>query len=102
MSLDGRLPTEMRRNYRNVFDAWFRIIKEEGILTLWRGATPSMGVTGLTIAVQSTRSAYDIIKTNEYAKPMLYNGYVNEIGRIAIPGIFSTIVSLPFDMAKTR
>lgn len=34
---------DQRRNYKNVFDALFRIIKEEGLFTLWRGAVPTMG-----------------------------------------------------------
>ena len=32
MTGDGRLPVEQRRNYKNVFDALFRIIREEGSL----------------------------------------------------------------------
>ena len=36
MTADGRLPPESRRGYKNVFDALFRITREEGIATLWR------------------------------------------------------------------
>ena len=36
MTSDGRLPLHEQRRYKNVFDALFRIIKEEGVLTLWR------------------------------------------------------------------
>lgn len=36
MTLDGRLPVQQRRGYKNVFDAMFRIVREEGVLTLWR------------------------------------------------------------------
>lgn len=43
MTADGRLPSAERRNYKNVFDSLFRIVKEEGALTLWRGAVPTMG-----------------------------------------------------------
>ena len=31
-----RLPADQRRGYTNVFNALFRIMKEEGVLTLWR------------------------------------------------------------------
>ena len=41
-----------RRNYKNVFDALFRITKEEGILTLWRGAIPTMGRAMVVNAAQ--------------------------------------------------
>lgn len=39
---DSRLPVEQRRNYKNVFNAFSRIVSEEGVLALWRGATPTV------------------------------------------------------------
>lgn len=36
MTSDGRLPIDQRRNYKHVFDALYRITKEEGVLALWR------------------------------------------------------------------
>ena len=29
-------------SYKNVFDALFRVIREEGVLTLWRGCLPTI------------------------------------------------------------
>lgn len=39
---DATLPVEQRRNYKHVFDAFGRIIREEGVLTLWRGSSPTV------------------------------------------------------------
>ena len=36
------LPAAERRNYKHFVDALFRIIKEEGVLTLWRGSSPTV------------------------------------------------------------
>jgi len=33
---------DQRRNYKHVGDALSRIIKEEGLLTLWRGSLPTV------------------------------------------------------------
>jgi solute carrier family 25 oxoglutarate transporter 11 len=52
MTADGRLPPAERRNYKNVFDSLFRIVKEEGVLTLWRGAVPTMGRAMVVNAAQ--------------------------------------------------
>lgn len=41
-----------RRNYKNVFDALFRITREEGLFTLWRGAIPTMGRAMVVNAAQ--------------------------------------------------
>lgn len=35
---DTSLPVDERRNYKNVAEALIRIVKDEGILALWRGS----------------------------------------------------------------
>jgi Mitochondrial carrier protein len=42
MQNDTVLKPEERRNYKNVFDAFSRITKEEGVLALWRGCVPTI------------------------------------------------------------
>jgi solute carrier family 25 oxoglutarate transporter 11 len=42
MQADNQLPVAERRNYKNVFDAFSRISKEDGVGGLWRGATPTV------------------------------------------------------------
>ena len=42
MQSDSILPVEERRNYKHVFDAFARIVKEEGITSCWKGATPTI------------------------------------------------------------
>ena len=39
---DGTLPPAERRNYKNVFQAFATVIKEEGVLTLWRGSSSNI------------------------------------------------------------
>jgi len=36
------LPPSERRNYKGAFDAFSRIITEEGVTALWKGAVPTM------------------------------------------------------------
>lgn len=35
-------PPESRRNYKHVFDAFGRIMREEGVKAMWSGAVPTM------------------------------------------------------------
>lgn len=42
MASDGRLPPDQRRNYKHCFDALARIVREEGVTTLWRGWKPTV------------------------------------------------------------
>ncbi len=43
MSADGKLPAGQRRNYTWVGNALTRVVREEGIATLWRGCAPTIG-----------------------------------------------------------
>ncbi|KAI4487978.1 hypothetical protein M0802_011637 [Mischocyttarus mexicanus] len=100
MTADGRLPFDQRRNYKNVFDALFRIIKEEGLLTLWRGAIPTIGRAMVVNAAQ--------LASYSQAKQMLLDtGYFREnitlhFASSMVSGIITTITSMPVDIAKTR
>ena len=100
MTADGRLPPQERRNYKNVFDAIIRMTKEEGVLTLWRGAIPTMGRAVVVNAAQ--------LATYSQAKQMLMNTGVFGDGIFLhflssmISGLVTTVSSMPVDIAKTR
>jgi solute carrier family 25 (mitochondrial oxoglutarate transporter), member 11 len=42
MQADGKLLAEQRRNYTNVLNALYRVAREEGPVTYWRGASPTV------------------------------------------------------------
>lgn len=42
MQADNMLPAAQRRNYTGVGNALTRIVREEGVLSLWRGAAPTV------------------------------------------------------------
>lgn len=42
MQADGMRPAAERRGYTNVFNALFRIAKEEGVFRLWKGVEPTI------------------------------------------------------------
>uniref|UniRef100_A0A1I8B337 Mitochondrial 2-oxoglutarate/malate carrier protein n=1 Tax=Meloidogyne hapla TaxID=6305 RepID=A0A1I8B337_MELHA len=70
MTADGRLPTNERRNYKNVFDALIRVTREEGTLTLWRGCTPTVVRAMVVNAAQ--------LATYSQAKQYLISAGLNE------------------------
>jgi solute carrier family 25 oxoglutarate transporter 11 len=100
MTADGRLPAAERRNYKNVFEALTRIIREEGLLTLWRGAIPTMGRAMVVNAAQ--------LATYSQAKQILINtgffhdGILLHFCASMISGLVTTAASMPVDIAKTR
>lgn len=100
MTSDGNLPVDQRRNYRSVFDALARIFKEEGLVTLWRGAIPTMGRAMVVNAAQ--------LASYSQAKQFLLNvGHVQDgifchFIASMISGLVTTTASMPVDIAKTR
>jgi len=100
MTSDGSLPKDQRRNYKSVFDALIRIYKEEGVKTLWRGATPTMGRAMVVNAAQlaTYSQAKQAILATEYIQDGIFCHFVASM----ISGLVTTIASMPVDIAKTR
>ncbi|CAH2044183.1 unnamed protein product, partial [Iphiclides podalirius] len=98
MTADGRLPKEQRRNYKNVADALMRIIKEEGVLKLWRGATPTVVRAMVVNAAQ--------LGTYSQAREMFVtyvpDGVFLHFCASMASGLVTTIASMPVDIIKTK
>ncbi|XP_050502815.1 mitochondrial 2-oxoglutarate/malate carrier protein [Diabrotica virgifera virgifera] len=100
MTADGRLPLEERRNYKNVGDALVRIYREEGLVTLWRGAIPTMG---RAVAVNAAQlSTYSQAKQLIVEYVHMRDGIPLHFVSSMISGLITTIVSMPLDIGKTR
>jgi len=100
MTSDGSLPKEMQRNYKSVVDAIIRIYKEEGLTTLWRGATPTMGRAMVVNAAQlaTYSQAKQFILGPGYVKDGIFCHFLASM----FSGLVTTIASMPVDIAKTR
>lgn len=100
MTSDGSLPADKRRNYTSVFNALARIYKEEGITTLWRGATPTIARAMVVNAAQlaTYSQAKQFILGTGYIQDGIFCHFVASM----ISGLVTTIASMPVDIAKTR
>lgn len=100
MTADGRLPVEQRRNYTSVVNALTRIVREEGVLTCWRGCIPTMGRAAVVNAAQ--------LSSYSQAKQALLKhfGFSENLWLHFTASMFSgfvtTAASMPVDIAKTR
>merc|ERR1712172_396405 len=100
MTSDGSLPVDKRRNYSSVFNAIARIYKEEGLTTLWRGATPTMARAMVVNAAQlaTYSQAKQAILSSGYIQDGIFCHFVASM----ISGLVTTIASMPVDIMKTR
>jgi solute carrier family 25 oxoglutarate transporter 11 len=96
---DQTLPKELRRNYKHVFDAFGRIVAEEGFLSLWKGSAP-------TVARAMSLNAGQLATFEELKEVVAkIRGKADIITRIIAvtgSGIVCSCVSLPFDNIKTK
>lgn len=100
MQADSTLPVEQRRNYKGVGDALTRIVREEGIAGLFRGATPTV-VRAMSLnmgMLASNDQAKEMIESAGFAK----GGSAAVLGGATIAGFIASAFSLPFDFVKTR
>jgi len=106
MSADSKLPPEQRRNYTSVVDCIVRISKEEGLIKLWRGATP-------TVARATLLSAAQMGVTSEVKGGLIRSGYFGEKGNwlggypmmfcaTTVSSFVANCVANPFDVVKSR
>ncbi|XP_076680493.1 mitochondrial 2-oxoglutarate/malate carrier protein [Andrena cerasifolii] len=100
MTADGRLPRDQRRNYRNVFHAFGRIAKNEGITTLWRGSVATMGRA--VVVNVSQLATYSQTKFLIASKLDMADGIGLHFCASMLSGFLTTFNSMPFDITKTR
>ncbi|RMZ86719.1 hypothetical protein DV736_g6054, partial [Chaetothyriales sp. CBS 134916] len=100
MQSDGLKPKDQRANYRSVFDALFRISKNEGVGALWTGCYPTV--------LRAMALNFGQLSFFSESKAQLKQRFpdlsenANRFGASAIAGFFASFFSLPFDFIKTR
>lgn len=100
MTSDGRLPVAERRGYTSVFNALFRITREEGLFTLWRGCGPTMARAMVVNAAQL--GTYSQAKQFLLRLDSFSDNIVCHFCASMISGLVTTLASMPVDIAKTR
>ena len=98
MQSDNNLPPNERRNYKNVFDALIRTVREEGLLTLWRGSLPTVA----RAMAMNFSLLVPFEETKKFLTPYIHNTRLRAIAASMISGACATVLSLPFDNVKTK
>ncbi|CAM0876623.1 unnamed protein product [Alopecurus aequalis] len=101
MQADGRLPLADRRNYRGVGDAIVRMTRDQGVRSLWRGA--SLTVNRAMIVTASQLATYDQAKEAILARRgAAADGLGTHVAASFAAGIVAAAASNPVDVVKTR
>lgn len=100
MTSDGRLPVEQRRGYTSVANALIRIVREEGVFTLWRGCAPTVGRAVVLNCAQL--ASYSQFKDSFKTSLGMQDGIGLHFCASMCSGFISTVASMPVDIVKTR
>ncbi|MED6131820.1 Mitochondrial uncoupling protein 5 [Stylosanthes scabra] len=100
MQADGRLPPAQRRNYNSVLDAITRMIKNEGVTSLWRGS--GLTVNRAMLVTASQLASYDEFKEMILKRGLMRDGLGTHVTASFAAGFVAAVASNPVDVIKTR
>ena len=100
MQADGRLPLYERRNYTGVGNALFRMVKQDGVLSLWTGSAPT--VTRAMLVTAAQLATYDQIKDAVTEHHLVPEGLATQVVASCGAGVLTSVASNPIDVVKTR
>lgn len=99
MQNDSKLPLEKRRNYKNCFEALYRITKVEGFTTLYTGFHMS-ALRGVLVTVGQL-AFYDEFKTKLIQTPYFNDTIATHFVASMCAGFVATLITMPADVIKT-
>lgn len=100
MQAEGRLPPGVPRTYKDAADAYLKIVKQDGLVGLWRGYAPNVLRNSLICAAEL--ASYDQIKQYVLKSGVLNDGVPAHLLSGLGAGFIATIVGSPIDVIKTR
>ena len=100
MQADSRLPLSECRNYKSVVDAIGRMVKSEGVGSLWRGS--SLMVNRAMIVTVSELATYDQVKEGILDSGAMADRLGNHVTASFAAGIMAAVASNPVDVVKMR
>lgn len=100
MQNDASLPAAERRNYKHAVDGLARMVKEEGVQSLFRGVWPNSMRAVLMTASQL--ASYDIFKNQLLQRTSMQDGLGMHFTASFMAGFVATTVCSPVDVIKTR
>lgn len=100
MQNDMKLPRELRRNYRHVFDGAWRVVRDEGATKLFNGAV--MASSRAVLVTIGQLAFYDQIKYMLLKTGHFSDNLTTHLTASFLAGAIATAITQPFDVMKTR
>lgn len=100
MQSEGKLPPGAPKKYPNAVKAYGIILREEGLLGLWKGLGPNIARNAIINAAEL--ASYDQIKEAMLGSGMFQDNIVTHLVAGLGAGFFAVCVGSPVDVVKSR
>ncbi|KXL43143.1 hypothetical protein M433DRAFT_21320 [Acidomyces richmondensis BFW] len=100
MQNDAALPQSERRNYKHAMDGLARMIREEGVASMFRGVWPNS--TRAVLMTASQLASYDMFKKEILERTSMDDNLYTHFTASFMAGFVATTVCSPVDVVKTR
>lgn len=98
---DLALPPSERRNYRNVFEAFYRIAKTEGLPALWTGL-PYAIIRVISISSSQLTTFDEVKERMRKWRGLQHDDIYSRMAAAGASGLACTLTALPFDNMKVK
>lgn len=100
LQAEGKLPVGVARRYSGALQAYYAIVKQEGVAALWTGLGPNIARNAIINAAEL--ASYDQVKETILKIPGFTDNVLTHILAGLGAGFFAVSIGSPIDVVKSR
>ncbi|KAK2975875.1 hypothetical protein RJ640_015306 [Escallonia rubra] len=100
LQAEGKSPAGVARHYSGALDAYYTIVKQEGLVALWTGLGPNIARNAIINAAEL--ASYDQVKQIILNIPGFVDNFLTHILAGLVAGFFAVCIGSPVDVVKSR
>ncbi|KAL3829099.1 hypothetical protein ACJIZ3_017901 [Penstemon smallii] len=100
LQAEGKLPSGVPRRYTGALNAYYTIVKQEGVVSLWTGLGPNIARNAIINAAEL--ASYDHVKETILNIPGFTDNVLTQVLAGLGAGFFAVCIGSPVDVVKSR
>ncbi|XVF19934.1 hypothetical protein REPUB_Repub11eG0154200 [Reevesia pubescens] len=100
LQAEGKFPAGLPRRYYGTLDAYYTIVRQEGLGALWTGLGPNIARNAIVNAAEL--ASYDQVKQTILKIPGFSDNFLTHLPAGLGAGFFAVCIGSPIDVVKSR